>query len=139
MIKFICYPKCTTCQRAKKWLDDNKIKLEFKLDNDNNPFKSLSPNVSANDYFDMSKNSVMLTNADTSINTKPATNSMNEFVDNDDVLHKDALYYMVEELNRFPLLRRSGAFSVNKKSPQASMEALKFSQHIHYPDSYRLK
>ncbi len=34
---------------------------------------------------------------------------------------------MVEELNRFPLLRRAGAFSVNKKSPQASMAALKFS------------
>ena len=25
MIKFICYPKCTTCQKSKKWLDDNKI------------------------------------------------------------------------------------------------------------------
>ena len=23
MLKFICYPKCTTCQKAKKWLDDN--------------------------------------------------------------------------------------------------------------------
>ena len=34
---------------------------------------------------------------------------------------------MVEELNRFPILRRAGAFNVNKKSPQASMEALKFS------------
>ena len=34
---------------------------------------------------------------------------------------------MVEELNRFPLLKRSGAFSVNKKSPQASMDALKYS------------
>src|SRR5574344_609721 len=34
---------------------------------------------------------------------------------------------MVEELNRFPLLRRGGAFSVNKKSPQASMKALKYS------------
>ena len=36
MIKFICYPKCTTCQRAKKWLDDNKIEYELrdiKLDN----------------------------------------------------------------------------------------------------------
>ena len=29
MINFICYPKCTTCQKAKKWLDDNKI--EYKL------------------------------------------------------------------------------------------------------------
>ncbi len=34
---------------------------------------------------------------------------------------------MVEELNRFPLLRRGGAFPVNKKSPQASMQALKYS------------
>ena len=34
---------------------------------------------------------------------------------------------MVEELNRFPLLRRGGAFSVNKKSAQASMKALKYS------------
>ena len=34
---------------------------------------------------------------------------------------------MVEELNRFPILRRGGAFSVNKKSPQASMESLKYS------------
>ena len=36
MIKFICYPKCATCQRAKKWLDDNKIEYELrdiKLDN----------------------------------------------------------------------------------------------------------
>ena len=36
MIKFICYPKCTTCQKAKKWLDDNKIEFELrdiKLDN----------------------------------------------------------------------------------------------------------
>ena len=30
MIKFICYPKCTTCQRAKKWLDDNKIDYELR-------------------------------------------------------------------------------------------------------------
>ena len=30
MLKFICYPKCTTCQRAKKWLDDNKIKYELR-------------------------------------------------------------------------------------------------------------
>ena len=30
MIKFICYPKCTTCQKAKKWLDDNKIEYDFR-------------------------------------------------------------------------------------------------------------
>ena len=28
MQKFICYPKCTTCQKAKKWLDENKISYE---------------------------------------------------------------------------------------------------------------
>ena len=36
MMKFICYPKCTTCQRAEKWLDDNKLEYEIrdiKLDN----------------------------------------------------------------------------------------------------------
>ena len=36
MLKFICYPKCTTCQKARKWLDNNKIEYEFsdiKLDN----------------------------------------------------------------------------------------------------------
>ena len=30
MIKFICYPKCTTCQKARKWLDDNNIEYEFR-------------------------------------------------------------------------------------------------------------
>ncbi len=29
MIKFICYSKCSTCQRAKKWLDDNRIEYEL--------------------------------------------------------------------------------------------------------------
>lgn len=35
-MKFICYPKCTTCQKAKKWLDDNNVEYELrdiKLDN----------------------------------------------------------------------------------------------------------
>jgi arsenate reductase len=30
MIKYICYPKCTTCQKAKKWLDDKKIEYEIR-------------------------------------------------------------------------------------------------------------
>ncbi len=30
MIKFICYPKCTTCQKAKKWLDDNGVEYEMR-------------------------------------------------------------------------------------------------------------
>ena len=36
MIKFICYPKCTTCQKAQKWLNDNNIPYELRdimLDN----------------------------------------------------------------------------------------------------------
>ena len=37
MIKFICYPKCTTCQKAKKWLDDNKIEYELRDIKENNP------------------------------------------------------------------------------------------------------
>ena len=37
MIEFICYPKCTTCQRAKKWLDDNKIGYELRNIKEDNP------------------------------------------------------------------------------------------------------
>ena len=42
-------------------------------------------------------------------------------------IFKKEIRLMVEELNRFPLLRRGGAFNVNKKSAQASMQALKYS------------
>ena len=28
MILFVEYPKCTTCQKAKKWLDENKVEYE---------------------------------------------------------------------------------------------------------------
>ena len=27
---FICYPKCTTCQKARKWLDEHKIAYELR-------------------------------------------------------------------------------------------------------------
>lgn len=37
MLKFICYPKCTTCQKAKNWLDDNKIEYELRDIKLNNP------------------------------------------------------------------------------------------------------
>lgn len=37
MIEFICYPKCTTCQKAKKWLDDNKIEYELRDIKSDNP------------------------------------------------------------------------------------------------------
>ena len=36
-MKFICYPKCTTCQKAKKWLDDNGISYELRDIKENNP------------------------------------------------------------------------------------------------------
>lgn len=27
---FICYPKCTTCRKAQKWLDENGISYTFR-------------------------------------------------------------------------------------------------------------
>ena len=30
MLKFICYPKCTTCQKAKKWLDENQMEYDLR-------------------------------------------------------------------------------------------------------------
>ena len=30
MLTFLCYPKCTTCQKARKWLDDQGIAYEFR-------------------------------------------------------------------------------------------------------------
>ena len=27
---FICYPQCTTCQKAQKWLDENGISYTFR-------------------------------------------------------------------------------------------------------------
>ena len=30
MLTFVCYPKCTTCQKAKKWLDDNGVQYELR-------------------------------------------------------------------------------------------------------------
>ena len=29
-MNFICYPKCTTCQRAKKFLDENGVQYELR-------------------------------------------------------------------------------------------------------------
>lgn len=43
MIEFICYPKCTTCQKAKKWLDDNNIEYKLRDIKEDNPnFEELS-------------------------------------------------------------------------------------------------
>jgi len=37
MIEFVCYHKCTTCQKAKKWLDDNKIEYGLRDIKEENP------------------------------------------------------------------------------------------------------
>ena len=43
MLSFICYPRCTTCQKAKKWLDEKGIPYEFRDIKENNPtFEELS-------------------------------------------------------------------------------------------------
>lgn len=34
---FVCYPKCTTCQKAKKWLDENGISYELRDIKTENP------------------------------------------------------------------------------------------------------
>ena len=36
-ILFIQYPKCTTCQKAKKWLNDNGIEYADRHIKENNP------------------------------------------------------------------------------------------------------
>lgn len=37
MILFVEYPKCTTCQKAKKWLDENKIEYVDRHIKEENP------------------------------------------------------------------------------------------------------
>lgn len=37
MLKFICYPKCTTCQKARKWLDENNVPYELRDIKKENP------------------------------------------------------------------------------------------------------
>ena len=36
-MKFICYPKCSTCQKAQKWLDDNGIAYKLRDIKTENP------------------------------------------------------------------------------------------------------
>lgn len=36
-MKFVCYPKCTTCQKAKKWLEGNGVSFEERHIKENNP------------------------------------------------------------------------------------------------------
>ena len=37
MLKFLCYPTCPTCQKARKWLDENNIGYEFRDIKTENP------------------------------------------------------------------------------------------------------
>ena len=34
---FVCYPKCSTCQKAKKWLEENGVVFEERNIKENNP------------------------------------------------------------------------------------------------------
>ena len=37
MMIFLCYPQCTTCQKARKWLDENQIVYELRNIKTENP------------------------------------------------------------------------------------------------------
>ena len=39
MLHFICYPKCTTCQKAKQWLDEHGVAYELRDIKAQNPTK----------------------------------------------------------------------------------------------------
>lgn len=36
-MEFLCYPKCTTCKKAQKWLDENNIQYTFRDIKEQNP------------------------------------------------------------------------------------------------------
>lgn len=36
-MQFICYPKCSTCAKAQKWLDENGVEYDFRDIKLNNP------------------------------------------------------------------------------------------------------
>ena len=38
-MKVLCYPKCGTCKKALKWLDDNGIKYDYRHIVEDNPTK----------------------------------------------------------------------------------------------------
>ena len=37
MLNFICYPKCSTCKKAQKFLDDNNVKYNLRDIKEDNP------------------------------------------------------------------------------------------------------
>lgn len=38
-VTFIQYPKCSTCRKAKKWLQDNNVEFSERIINEDNPKK----------------------------------------------------------------------------------------------------
>lgn len=43
MLTFICYPKCTTCQKARAWLEDNHAEYELRdIKTDNPTYEELT-------------------------------------------------------------------------------------------------
>lgn len=34
---FVCYPRCTTCKKAQKWLDENQVGYTFRDIKEDNP------------------------------------------------------------------------------------------------------
>lgn len=34
---FLCYPKCTTCQKAQKWLEEHQVSYELRNIKEENP------------------------------------------------------------------------------------------------------
>lgn len=36
-MQFICYPKCTTCQKAQKWLDEHHVQYDLRLIKEDRP------------------------------------------------------------------------------------------------------
>ena len=36
-MQFLCYPKCSTCQKAQKWLDEHGVSYELRLIREENP------------------------------------------------------------------------------------------------------
>ena len=49
MIKFICYPKCSTCKKAEKWLNENGVNFTVRdIKENNSSFDELK------EWYDMS-------------------------------------------------------------------------------------
>lgn len=55
MIQFFGYPKCSTCNKARKWLKDNGVEFENNHIVENPPSKELIKNVLATTNIDLKK------------------------------------------------------------------------------------